>query len=85
MYFYVIIIKLLPVIFVMIFSKIRGQFRIRIRIHNLELRIRILRKVSDPYGSGSTTMNAGNRIGYSSTNILVAGRFYGQEPVISAE
>jgi hypothetical protein len=39
----------------MIFSKI-VQFWIRIRIHNLELRIRILQKVSDPYGSGSTTL-----------------------------
>jgi hypothetical protein len=38
----------------MIFSKIQVQFRIR--IHNLELRIRILQKVSDPYGSGSTTL-----------------------------
>jgi hypothetical protein len=28
----------------------------RIRIHNLKLRIRILQKVSDPYGSGSTTL-----------------------------
>jgi hypothetical protein len=44
----------------MIFSKIQVQFRIRIRmrIHNLELRIgiRILQKVSDPSGSGSTTL-----------------------------
>jgi hypothetical protein len=40
----------------MIFSKIKVQFRIRIRIHNLELQIRILQKVSDPYGSGSTTL-----------------------------
>jgi hypothetical protein len=33
-------------------------FRIRIRIRNLKLRIRIriLQKVSDPYGSGSTTL-----------------------------
>jgi hypothetical protein len=28
----------------------------RIRIHNLKLRIRILQKVSDPYGSGPTTL-----------------------------
>jgi hypothetical protein len=36
----------------MIFSRIQVQFRIRIqiRIHNLELRIRLLQKVSDPYG-----------------------------------
>jgi hypothetical protein len=40
----------------MIFIKIEVQFRIRIRIHNLELRIRILQKVSDPCGSGSTLL-----------------------------
>jgi hypothetical protein len=42
----------------MIFSKIQVQFRIRIRIHILEIRIRIriLQKVSDFYGSGSTTL-----------------------------
>jgi hypothetical protein len=40
----------------MIFSKIQVQLRIRIRIHNLELRIRILQKVSDTCGSGSTTL-----------------------------
>jgi hypothetical protein len=44
----------------MIFSKIQVQFRIRIRIririHKLKLQIRILQKVSDPYGSGSTTL-----------------------------
>jgi hypothetical protein len=38
----------------MIFSKIQVQFRIR--IHNLELRIWILQKVSDPYGSESKTL-----------------------------
>jgi hypothetical protein len=53
MYFYVIVIKWL---FFMIFGKVQVQFRIQIRIHNLELRIRILKKVSDPYGSGSTTL-----------------------------
>jgi hypothetical protein len=35
-------------------------FQIRIRIHNLKLRIRIrlliLKKVSNPYGYGSTTL-----------------------------
>jgi hypothetical protein len=42
----------------MIFDKVHLLFRIRIRIHNLKLRIRIriLQKVSDPYGSGSTTL-----------------------------
>jgi hypothetical protein len=42
----------------MIFGKVYLLFRIRIRIHNLKLpiRIRILQKVSDPYGSGSTTL-----------------------------
>jgi hypothetical protein len=40
----------------MIVSKIQVQFWIRIRIHNLELRILILQKVSDPYGSGFTTL-----------------------------
>jgi hypothetical protein len=40
----------------MIFSKIQVQFWIGIRMHNLELRIRILQKVSNPYGSGSTTL-----------------------------
>jgi hypothetical protein len=35
---------------------IQFRIQIRIRIHNLELRIRILQKVSDPYGSGSTTL-----------------------------
>jgi hypothetical protein len=40
----------------MIFDKMHFLIRIRIRIHNLKLRtrIRILQKVSDPYGSGST-------------------------------
>jgi hypothetical protein len=37
----------------MIFDIVHLLFRIRIRIHNLKLRIRILQKVSDPYGSGS--------------------------------
>jgi hypothetical protein len=32
----------------MIFDKVPLLFRIRIRIHNLKLRIRILQKVSDP-------------------------------------
>jgi hypothetical protein len=42
----------------MIFDKVHLLFRIRIWIHNLKLRIRILilQKVSDPYGSGSTTL-----------------------------
>jgi hypothetical protein len=44
----------------MIFDKVHLLFRIqiRIRIHNLKLqiRIRIMQKVSDPYGSGSTTL-----------------------------
>jgi hypothetical protein len=42
----------------MIFGKVHLliRIRIRIRIHNLKLRIRILQKVSDPYGSGSTTL-----------------------------
>jgi hypothetical protein len=53
MYFYVIITGIKLLIFLMIFSKIYVQFWIRIGIHNLELRIRILQKVSDPYGSGS--------------------------------
>jgi hypothetical protein len=41
----------------MIFNYIQVQFRIRIL--NLELRIRILQKVSDPSGSesGSTTLS----------------------------
>jgi hypothetical protein len=39
-----------------IFSKIQVQFRILIRIHNLDLRIRILQEVSDPGGSGSPTL-----------------------------
>jgi hypothetical protein len=43
-----------PNFFLMIFSTIQVQFRIR--IHNLELRIRILQKVSDPYGSGYKTL-----------------------------
>jgi hypothetical protein len=47
-------------IFSMIFDKVQAQFGIwnRIRIYNLKLRIRILQKVSDPYGigSGSTTL-----------------------------
>jgi hypothetical protein len=40
------------------FVKVQVQFRIRSRIHNLEFRIRfrILQKVSDPCGSGSTTL-----------------------------
>jgi hypothetical protein len=46
--------------FKMIFDKVHLLIRIRIRIHNLKLRIRILQKVSDPYGSGfasgSTTL-----------------------------
>jgi hypothetical protein len=44
--------------FLMIFDKVHLLLRIRIRIHNLKLRIRIriLQKVSDPYGSGSTTL-----------------------------
>jgi hypothetical protein len=45
MYFNAIIIKL-----IVIFDKDQVQFRIRLRIHNLELRIRILQKVSDPFG-----------------------------------
>jgi hypothetical protein len=40
----------------MIFDKVHLLFRTRIRILNLKLRIRILQKVSDPYGSGSTTL-----------------------------
>jgi hypothetical protein len=42
----------------MIFDKVHLLFliRIRIRIRNLKFRIRILQKVSDPYGSGSTTL-----------------------------
>jgi hypothetical protein len=76
----------------MIFDKVYLLFRIRIRIHNLKLRIRIririLQKVSDPYGSGSTTLPApvtftnnllGNRTGISMnvephTNIPVLQR-----------
>jgi hypothetical protein len=38
----------------MIFDQVHLLFRIR--IHNLKLRIRILQKVSNPYGSGSTTL-----------------------------
>jgi hypothetical protein len=40
------------------FGKVQVQLRIRswIRIHNLGFRIRILQKVSDPCGSGSTTL-----------------------------
>jgi hypothetical protein len=38
----------------MIFVKVQVQFRIR--IHYLEFRIRIPQKVSDPCGSGSTTL-----------------------------
>jgi hypothetical protein len=45
----------------MIFDKVHLLFRIRIQIHNLKLRIRIririLQNVSDPYGSGSTTLD----------------------------
>jgi hypothetical protein len=45
----------------MIFDKVHLLFWIRIRIHNLKLRIRILirnlQKVSDPYGSGATTLS----------------------------
>jgi hypothetical protein len=45
--------------FWMVFSKIQVQFWIRIRIHNLEfLEIRILQKVLNPCGSGSTTLIA---------------------------
>jgi hypothetical protein len=33
----------------MIFEEVLVQFRIRIRIHTLELRIPILQKVSDPW------------------------------------
>jgi hypothetical protein len=42
----------------MIIIKIYTQFQIltRIRIRNLELRIWIWQKVSDPYGSGSTIL-----------------------------
>jgi hypothetical protein len=36
-------------------------FWIRIRIRNLKLRVWILQKVSDPYGSGSTSLHAGVR------------------------
>jgi hypothetical protein len=47
----------------MIFDKVHLLFRIRIRIHNLKLRIHIrirnLQKVSDLYGSGSTTLMSG--------------------------
>jgi hypothetical protein len=52
----------------MIFDKVYLLFRIRIliRIHNLKLRIRIriLQKVSDPYGSGS---------GFESGSITLTG------------
>jgi hypothetical protein len=41
----------------MIFDKVHLLFRIP--FHNLKLRIRILQKVSDPYGSGSTTLDLG--------------------------
>jgi hypothetical protein len=33
-----------------------GKVQIQFRIHNLEFRVRILQKVSDPCGSGSTTL-----------------------------
>jgi hypothetical protein len=48
-----------PVPILMIFSKIEVQFRIRIRTHKFELRIRILQKVLDPSGCGSTTLSTG--------------------------
>jgi hypothetical protein len=52
----------------MIFDKVHILFWIRIRIHNLKLRIRILQKVSDPYesgfGSGSTTLIMAEASGY---------------------
>jgi hypothetical protein len=40
----------------MVFINISIQFQIVTRIRNLELRIRIRKKVSDPGGSGSTTL-----------------------------
>jgi hypothetical protein len=45
-------------IFKWFFYMVHLLFRIWIRIHNLKLRIRIriLQKVSDPHGSGSTTL-----------------------------
>jgi hypothetical protein len=56
-------IKSLPVsVFLVIFVKVKVQFRIRRRMRNqnvdfwMLIRFRIRRKVSDLYGSGSTTL-----------------------------
>jgi Rad3-related DNA helicase len=40
----------------MIFDEVHHLFRIRIRYRKLRIRIRILQKVLDPCGSGSTTL-----------------------------
>jgi hypothetical protein len=54
--------------FLMIFGKVQVQFRTRSRVHNLEFRIRILQEISDPCGSGSTTLGLCSSVSTGSTN-----------------
>jgi hypothetical protein len=51
----------------MIFEKVLLLFWIRIHNLKLRIRIRILQKVSDPYGSGSTTLVLVSNHGQMST------------------